>query len=324
MNATSDTKVATDDRKGSTDDRQVRDAPAPFDNPKADVILRSSDNVDFRAFKIMLSVTSSVFEGMFALPTPPQGSTGDTLKDGLPVIPLSEDSELVKKLLLYSLPSAIVERPPLETLRDVLAVLDAATKYDMQDVHRHARTALVSTRLLSSDTPLRIFVTAMRYKFEDEARAAAKYNLAVPVSDWPYIDELDDISTRQYHRLQDYHRRCGEVASTACPTLITKWRSDFEWEKCSPPLIWSSYGSVAMWLWEAIGEAAAALKAKPRGATVAEILTSERFVALASKCTHCGDKAQSKTKRFAALCANAIEEAISTVEVDLVDLRTRQ
>ena len=37
-------------------------AAPPFDHPQADVILHSSDNIDFRVFKLFLSLASPVFE----------------------------------------------------------------------------------------------------------------------------------------------------------------------------------------------------------------------------------------------------------------------
>ena len=43
------------------------DAGAPFDSLHADVILRSSDNIDFRTFKLLLSLASPFFEGMFEM-----------------------------------------------------------------------------------------------------------------------------------------------------------------------------------------------------------------------------------------------------------------
>ena len=47
-------------------------AEAPFDDAKADLILRSSDEVPvhFRVFKIILSLASPVFADMFSMPSP--------------------------------------------------------------------------------------------------------------------------------------------------------------------------------------------------------------------------------------------------------------
>ena len=43
-------------------------ASEPFDHAKADIILRSSDNIDFHVFKLFLSLASPFFEDMFNIP----------------------------------------------------------------------------------------------------------------------------------------------------------------------------------------------------------------------------------------------------------------
>ena len=69
-------------------------ADAPFDHSLADVILRSSDKIDFRVFKLFLSLASPVFETMFSLPQPTEGVNPDEgTTDKLPVMPLSEDAK---------------------------------------------------------------------------------------------------------------------------------------------------------------------------------------------------------------------------------------
>ncbi|KAI0732150.1 hypothetical protein C8Q72DRAFT_753347, partial [Fomitopsis betulina] len=71
---------------------EVIDAPAPFNRSSADVILRSSDLVDFRVRKGILAEASSVFDDMFGIPQPENTpSQGDT-REGLPVVRLEENS----------------------------------------------------------------------------------------------------------------------------------------------------------------------------------------------------------------------------------------
>ena len=41
---------------------------SPFDKLNADLVIRSSDNIDFRVFRSLLSFASSFFDGMFTLP----------------------------------------------------------------------------------------------------------------------------------------------------------------------------------------------------------------------------------------------------------------
>ncbi|KAH0840357.1 hypothetical protein J3R83DRAFT_1379 [Lanmaoa asiatica] len=43
-------------------------AQPPFDDVDADIILHTSDHVDFRLFQRILALSSSFFQGMFALP----------------------------------------------------------------------------------------------------------------------------------------------------------------------------------------------------------------------------------------------------------------
>ncbi|KZP24507.1 hypothetical protein FIBSPDRAFT_713764, partial [Athelia psychrophila] len=49
----------------------VEDAAAPFDHPDGDIILRASDSVDFRVFKLFLSFASPFFRQLFSLPQLP-------------------------------------------------------------------------------------------------------------------------------------------------------------------------------------------------------------------------------------------------------------
>jgi len=43
-------------------------APYDFNAPDADTVLRSSDGEEFRVHRIILSLASPVFQGMFTLP----------------------------------------------------------------------------------------------------------------------------------------------------------------------------------------------------------------------------------------------------------------
>jgi hypothetical protein len=71
----------------------------------ADVILQSSDLVSFRVHKSILAISSPFFNDLFSLPQPQH----DTAVDGLPIVHMSEDAELLHSLLtlLYPIPSVI-------------------------------------------------------------------------------------------------------------------------------------------------------------------------------------------------------------------------
>jgi BTB/POZ domain len=72
---------------------QSPDADAPFNNLKADVILRSADNVDFRVFKSILSLSSPIFDDMFALPQVSGADNRNEMEDSLSVVQLAEDKK---------------------------------------------------------------------------------------------------------------------------------------------------------------------------------------------------------------------------------------
>jgi hypothetical protein len=75
--------------------------PDTFDVPDANLIIRSSNLVDFRVHKSVLAMASPVFKDAFSLSQPSDGES----VDGLPVVRLSEDSELLSALvsMLYPL-----------------------------------------------------------------------------------------------------------------------------------------------------------------------------------------------------------------------------
>ncbi|KII85940.1 hypothetical protein PLICRDRAFT_178242 [Plicaturopsis crispa FD-325 SS-3] len=262
MDSASDRKVDSNDRKG-----------APFDDPNADIILRSSDNVDFRACKCLLSPS------MLAL-----SETENTMKDGLPVIQLREDSAMVRALLRYSLPSLSLSTQLHDSLQ---------TPHDAPLPH-----------------PLRVFATAIHHALPAAARAAAKHNLHTPIADWPYAlelahgpyaPELEYISARQYHRLLEYHIQCGEAASTTCS--ITPWPSSssthsstshikpthpFERSSCSGTRTRTPHGYGPAWLHAALLSASTALQSRPRGATVGDVLLADGVLRVARRGAACG------------------------------------
>ncbi|SRR6266852_4559676 len=69
--------------------------PKLLDLPDASIIIRSSDLVCFRLHKSVLALVSPFFEDLLSLPQPSDGET----VDGLPVVQLSEDSELLSSLV---------------------------------------------------------------------------------------------------------------------------------------------------------------------------------------------------------------------------------
>jgi hypothetical protein len=76
-----------------------------FDIPDANLIIRSSDFVDFRIHKSVLALASPFFKDLLSLPQPPDSES----VDGIPMVQLSEGSELLNTLvsMLYPVPTMI-------------------------------------------------------------------------------------------------------------------------------------------------------------------------------------------------------------------------
>ena len=76
-----------------------------FNVSDANLIVRSSDLVDFRVHKSVLAMVSPFFQDLLSLPQPSDSES----VDGLPVVQLSESSELLNSLisLIYPIPTVV-------------------------------------------------------------------------------------------------------------------------------------------------------------------------------------------------------------------------
>ena len=71
---------------------------------------------------MFLSYASPIFRDMFALPQVPQGDNSNEMKDGLPIVQVTEEKETLERLLSMCYPMAI-DPPELGTLEKVHALL---------------------------------------------------------------------------------------------------------------------------------------------------------------------------------------------------------
>lgn len=195
------------------------DATAPFDDPGADVILRSGDHVDFRVYRIVLSLASPVFKSMFTLPTPTVSPTTanrneDDLRDGLPIIPVSEDAATLDHILRACYPGL---GPDINDLDTLFRVLIASEKYEIEALRTMAGLILT---IHVEKSPVEAYAVACRFGYSNIVPIAAKAALAVKFDD--LIDSppgaLRPMSNVQFQHLLRYHRRCGEVAKRVADT----------------------------------------------------------------------------------------------------------
>ncbi|KAH9990631.1 hypothetical protein BJV74DRAFT_962964 [Russula compacta] len=127
----------------------VQSPPECLDISNADAIIESSDYAHYRVHKSILASSSPIFRSMFSLPQPLDNET----VDGLPVVHISEDAELVRALITMLYPIS----PDIPASYDrILALLAVAQKYDMSAVESAIR-AEIRHRSLPAQTRNQVF-----------------------------------------------------------------------------------------------------------------------------------------------------------------------
>lgn len=185
-------------------------AASPFNYANADIILRSSDDVDFRAHKLILSMASPVFESMFPFPHP--AASAEDNQDGLPIVRLAEKCRTLDSLLRICYPTP---DPELDDFEDIAAVLGAAKKYDMEAGSAFALKELMRLEILEKD-PFSVFLVTHRLKLRTETLAAAKAMLRhahpIPTHGNEVPEGLHDMPATVLFQLVQYLERCKQQA----------------------------------------------------------------------------------------------------------------
>ncbi|KAJ7442008.1 hypothetical protein FB451DRAFT_1057840 [Mycena latifolia] len=170
----------------------------PFRDPGADLILRSSDGVEFHVHRVVLGLLSHIFRDMFALPQPDS-------ETGIPEVRMPESGVVLDRILRFCYPGAEPVVQTLGQLQEILQIL--GDKYAL--------------RGFIQSEPLGSFAVAARHSWPELALAAARECLRLPLRTSCYQAplELDCISGTTYHSLFQYHYRCGMAAQNVCQNL---------------------------------------------------------------------------------------------------------
>ncbi|EIM86434.1 uncharacterized protein STEHIDRAFT_156748 [Stereum hirsutum FP-91666 SS1] len=197
--------------------------PALFEDPSADVILRTSDGVDLRVYKLILSLSSPVFQTMLTLPQPPSDNTSTPTN---PVIGMTEPSSVLIPLIRACYPArreheldatdtahpggqTASGKPNHDLIREIL---EAARKYDIAAFDSTASALLHG--FIEGD-PIAVYATAARFSLKSVAAAAAKQTLKSKFMTHRSAEAMNYMTPVQLYDLLQYHRRCGEAAHDA-------------------------------------------------------------------------------------------------------------
>ena len=203
---------------------QPRLASFPFNKPGADLIIRSSDHIDFRVQSHILLEASPIFEDMLGLPQPPSVAQD---ADQRPVVDVTEDAHTLDMLLRICYP--IEKKESNVTIDEIEAGLMAALKYEMA-----LPISVLSKKLLAEVEahPFTVWITACRIGLEEHANAAAKIlrsSTNVESIIRPEIlPNLAGVSAGSYYRLCELLRTSESCRSRCipkflCPPTQTDW-----------------------------------------------------------------------------------------------------
>lgn len=294
-----------------------KSAPAPFNDIEADVILRSNDDVEFLIFKMFLSYASPFFKQMFTLP---QGQGEQNMKDGRPIVAVTEDSKTIRLLLQYCYPRWEDEEEP-PNLETLISVLQVSIKYDMAGVEKRVRAALVAPRFITDD-PVRLYAMTLHRGLAAEARIAAKETLRLPILGRKYVPELELISAGAHYRLQEYHVKCAELASGVAKSLEWVLVENYIWFECTECR--GNLGNVTIsgnrrkwitskWWLDYMTHAAARLADMPSGASVLSPDLIDETLGKASLCSCCRGRAFREIRLFSEAFAAEVDRVTAGV-----------
>jgi len=201
--------------------------PESLDVSDANIIIQSSDLVNFRIHKSILVSSSPFFRDMFSLPQP---SDNETI-DGLPVVRFSEDAELIRALItvLYPIP------PEIPTSYDrVLALLATAQKYNMAVVQSSIR-AEISRGVLPTPAkaqPFRAYAIAFNNMLSPEMETAARSTLDYPLTFESLGKDLLLFKGSALRELASFRKKCGDKIVSCLESFLDTDGPSKIWVAC--------------------------------------------------------------------------------------------
>ncbi|KAH9958134.1 hypothetical protein BC827DRAFT_1101431, partial [Russula dissimulans] len=177
--------------------------------PGADIILRSSNLIHFRLHKSVLVTSSPFFRDMLSLPQP----TSDESPDGLPLVDLPEDADVLNSLVSMLYPVT----PDIPGSDDsILDLLAAAQKYDMVAVQSSIRAAVSRRALLSpaGAEAFRVHAIACSKRLLPETEATARLTLHYPMTFESLGDALRSFDGWELRDLARFRLSCNAKLSS--------------------------------------------------------------------------------------------------------------
>jgi len=200
--------------------------PEPLDILDPNLIIRSSDHVNFRVHKSLLAMASPFFRDQLSLLQPSDNKSAD----GLPVVQLSEDAELLNSLVSMLYPVCVAKPKSYDKVLDLLA---ACQKYDMVQIQSSIRE-----RVNWSDFPapsgtkhFSAYAIASSKGLVPEMEEAARKTLDYPMTFETLGEGLRLFKGSTLRDLVQFRKRCGD-------NLVTCLESYLDVHAPGPSSIW--------------------------------------------------------------------------------------
>ncbi|TDL26739.1 hypothetical protein BD410DRAFT_783851 [Rickenella mellea] len=303
---------------------------APFDNPEADLIVRSLSGDDFRVMRAILAESSPTFRDKLSSSSPkssPSSEYAPATPQGPPMMRLALSSKLLDTVLriCYPIPS-----PEIYDFNAIDEILGASAKYNIEVVASEMTKVLRNSMKIGSaeelpSITLSVYAIAYRHKLWATVHIAARQTLHGPFLQ-TYEPAMERINAAALHRLIIYRQRVSEKVvnvfsenDNGCkkprsPPFIDSYVSCRE---CQPRCC-SAHGTpgAARW-WQAFRSFA---KEKVVDAPLFDIFSPaqmETICAIATSCSTCSKKFQSNWNSTMIALKHERDRLISEVKLDL-------
>ncbi|KAF7794162.1 hypothetical protein EIP86_005293 [Pleurotus ostreatoroseus] len=188
----------------------------PHDDPTADFVLQTSDNVRFWLCKAVVSRASPVFNDLFDVPQPSRTSAADgpdEYIDNKPIVRMTEDAAILDVFMRCCYPIARPEIDP-TMLGNLYAI---GEKYEAEAVCAYARQEIARCSLHPKHC-LRAYLVAYRFGLTKEVHAAAKQIIQAHKREI-VLQELPEhhlVPATAITRLEGYRSRCLRAVGMLC------------------------------------------------------------------------------------------------------------
>jgi hypothetical protein len=193
--------------------------------PEGDVILKSSDGIEFRVHKLLLRLASPIFAGMFEMPEPRR------LRGEVQTVDMSEDARSLESLLRWIYPTN--NPPTIESEEDLQALLPIALKYEVERILGGLRTYMTKR---AGNNPLYFYALGIRYGYPDVVKAAAREVLLdrLNIFDIPSCDlnqEVKDVPYGDMKYLDEFTIKWVERKAHRDPKVLRLAMEDFKFPR---------------------------------------------------------------------------------------------